>query len=239
LRFISPQFLRVSPEQETVFATQGLNVLIDFDRHPEEGVTYMLATLGEVRSRFLPLTSFAVTNFSSGRHTLLESHIVAQLLAVEIERSGFTTGPGPDPSDNPGTQAGEELSLSPVLRNGYTRIVEDFLTENGRDGSPQKANVSEIRLLQMIAQSRAVFPAFLKTSPQQEQRFERGEFDEVSTLQNIQKNLQMLTDFDLKLQPMTAHAVQQFRADEYRGVQLEVTKQLLEIEVARLIRNLE
>jgi len=239
LRFISPQFLRVSPEQETVFATQGLNVLIDFNRLPEEGVTYMLATLGEVRSRFLPLTSFAVTNFSSGRRTLLESHIVAQLLAVEIERSGFTTGPGPDPNDNRGTQAGEELSLSPVLRNGYTRIVEDFLTENGRDGSPQKANVSEIRLLQMIAQSRAVSPAFLKTSPQQEQRFERGEFDEVSTLQNIQKNLQMLTDFDLKLQPMTAHAVQQFRADEYRGVQLEVTKQLLEIEVARLIRNLQ
>jgi hypothetical protein len=239
LRSISPQFLCVSPEQETAFATEGLNAVVDFTRRPEDGHHYMLATLAEARSGFLPLTSFAVANSSDRRRTLLETHALAQLLAVEIERSKFATGLRSEPIEKPGPQEGEELTASKVLRNGFDRILEGFPTKNGPDQSLEKVKVSEIKLLQRIAQLRDVYPAFLNTSAQQERRFELGEFDEVSTLQSIRKTLQTLEDFGVELHPLTVYVVEQYRADGYRGVQLEVTKHLLDFERANLKKNLK
>ena len=78
---------------------------------------------------------------------------------------------------------------SPVLRESFAKIMQDFLAKIGKNQSQDEMELSEVKLSKTIAQLRRVSPGFLQASPQQEQRFERGQFEDVSNLQDIQKML--------------------------------------------------
>ena len=123
---------------------------------------------------------------------------------------------------------------SPVLRESFTNIMQDFLTKIRKKQSQDEMKLSEVKLSRTVAQLRRVSPGFLQASPQQEQRFERGQFEDVSNLHQIQKMLEALRGFQIELRPLTKFVVEQYQADGYQGVRLEVTKQLLEAEMREL-----
>lgn len=138
-------------------------------------------------------------------------------------------------------EAAEAPIDSKVLEKAFRELMARFVEDNAKDIGPDAAKkmASEESLAAMVKSLRHEFLSFLRTTAQQERKWENGKFDDRAATLRAKKTVRVLADFDTALPTVCTWAIKQIEGGRLRGAELEVATQLLMVPLAKLISSLQ
>lgn len=124
---------------------------------------------------------------------------------------------------------------SKVLKAELRKLIATAMNAESNDSSSAPTDEAiDRRLALVIDNARQQTPKFLRVWPEQERRFEQGEFDDTRARKRLKSAINTLVDFDAKLPVLCERLLREDRAKPLQSAQLELAYQLFNMGSAKL-----
>ena len=211
----------------------------------------MKAALDELKGYGAALPAYSqslVAKFQAGQlhgEQLEQACAVMEMHVRQMERmvTAAPSQPATQGSDQPATPTtsaavgpaptfADAPRESDVLGAGMMRMLADFVTsEANRTGQwPPRATQPEF-IVQFLEGLQTLDPALLRTSREEEARFEKGQFDDANNRSRLSAAVKELADLGATLPAFSAFVVTRAQAGKLQGAQLEAARRLIEMHV--------